>query len=427
MIVLLLAVPAKGSFENYTAGEEKNVLGHSYSEEYWTASSINNTTADGATIEFAMSYVNKYNFQAFLVALKTHTKDNVTSTIPYQLFGMHYYTNDGREVGIGAIFAFLMAWNETNNNSLPDANETKFYVYPWGAAEQNRDYTPEVSVLPVEKKNEDVYEFGMSYKNLYAFAFENPFAALLLRSGYFLKFDELTIKYRVTFDKDSGVVKAETFYIIGQVRALWAILLGVPVQLTPDQIPPTMGIAAVHYVATYTSGLQLANRTGSSVATNITAPTENLTLNSAGRKIFDIGFRGNYSTYDNDTLLNENEPAVNAIIAAKPADYALIAWQAGFSLGLFTYINYGISPDLRDRYNSPKDLLERGSVEFRESRMWYGVCFVKWHGKKIVHDPTYSAFFNPNPDLGKKGACGGAILAAMLLSSVMIMVDRRKK
>ena len=106
--------------DTWNTGDEYAITGHRFTEEYWTADITN--SSGGATTKMTMSYVNHNDAQAFLLAFNTYEKAGNISTLPYQLFGMHYKNPDKRDVFIGAVLAFLMVFNDTYNGTGPGEN-----------------------------------------------------------------------------------------------------------------------------------------------------------------------------------------------------------------------------------------------------------------------------------------------------------------
>ena len=118
--MLVLPIALMPSALAWEAGDEIAVFGHTFSEEYWTNSSIFvESGARNATL--TTSYVGVGEFSAFLIAFNEINDNGSEIIVPYQLFGMHYKTPGNKEVFIGAVFAFLLAHNETyGSNNLPD-------------------------------------------------------------------------------------------------------------------------------------------------------------------------------------------------------------------------------------------------------------------------------------------------------------------
>jgi hypothetical protein len=246
---------------SFTDADARELLGHDFTEEYWTAPEIA-YEKDGAEFSFSMSYASYKSVDTFLIAFNTYEKEGNVSTLPYQLFGLHYYTPLGVEVFIGAMLAFLMAFNDTydgtgpGQNGLPDpGNEDYYYVIPFGLGGTltEEDYIPQVEPITVEKKGEGHFRFGQRYTNLYAkiIGANNPVELIVSTAfpWYIARFSELTIEYDVKIDEAAGKITAETFYTIGEVSKLW--LAGQEVD--PHSLDENFGLAAVHYVVPFVS------------------------------------------------------------------------------------------------------------------------------------------------------------------------------
>jgi hypothetical protein len=128
MCAMLVSNAAAFPPETWQDGDEVAVFGHSFEEEYWTNESMNATSPSGDNITFSASFVNYKNVQAFLLALNMVENENGTGTVPFQLFGMHYLTPEGREVFIGAVLAFLLAFDDTYNGTGPGQNASRAHL-----------------------------------------------------------------------------------------------------------------------------------------------------------------------------------------------------------------------------------------------------------------------------------------------------------
>jgi hypothetical protein len=422
----------------------------------WTTD-VSNTSKEGTTYTFSASYVNFNNVQAFLVAFKTAEKNGTVSTLPYQFFGMHYYTPGGREVFLGAVFAFLMAYNDTHNgtalgqNGVPDpGNEPVYYIVPFGVGEttlfkNDTSYKPEVSAISVVKNGEGDYTFGISYKNLYAKVIDGNsqqgFVASLLLPIYIAKFSELTVKYHVKMDKTNKVVTSETFYTIGQVSKLWIWTLFGYKSIDLKLLNPNWGMAAVHFVTMFVSqytSVDNANNTIGTLQSGQSQRVKNVTMRVGGQeRAFEIGLRGNFNLIDElngNTAIKSNQPALNLIVGARASDLILVAWQGGLSAGLMSIFAYGLSKQIQTDYTSPYDLYTRGGAKFWGGAFWYAVCFPQWNSYRVEHDPVYSAYtgFSAGPLTPVKNKiCGGSIIilgvAVAGLSGATTYGVRRKK
>jgi hypothetical protein len=82
----------------------------------------------------------------------------------------------------------------------------------------------------VEKLGEGHYRFGIQYLNQYAIITPNYLASAIFMTGWLAKLSEFSVTYEVTVDQETGEVKAETWYTIGQVTDLWLFILGIPIR-----------------------------------------------------------------------------------------------------------------------------------------------------------------------------------------------------
>ncbi|WP_455392349.1 hypothetical protein [[Eubacterium] cellulosolvens] len=441
-ILLCFSSTVPGSaLDDWEDGDEKKYTGgRSFDDEFWVAD-YKNTTTEGNNLTSSIFYMNSHNVQAFLVAIKDIRNETNVGVVPYQLFGLHYYSPEGQEVFIGAMFAFLMGYNntydpETGSKEL-DPNSL-FYIIPFGAASLVKEnYVPTVD-RKVERIDDTHYVFEISYKNLYAFVTKSIFWSAVLKTGWIAKFTELTIRYKITMDEDNGEVRAETFYTLGQVTELWAFFLGVPIQVDVTQIPETLGVAAVHYVATFTSYSRIVGAaTNHTINTGITEPAdEDIGIEIENKeRVFKIGFRGTYDLLDETQSppaeLKTDEKAINILLKTRPSDILLILWQLGFSADLMAVMSYGISDTLQDKFDSPRDLKQKTILNFHVNTLWYVVGFPEWGGYRIEHDPTYTAYTSfevpPIDDSDDGGPCGTTMIILLATTASVCVVGYRRR
>ncbi len=442
ILIFSSTIPAD-ALDDWKDGDEKKYTGHTFDEEFWVADH-SNTTEEGYNLTSSIFYMNSHNVQAFLVAINKIENDTNIGTYPYQLFGLHYYSPKGQEVFIGAVFAFLMGYNNTYNpeQGVPDPGEEKvFFIIPFGAGSLvDNNYVPTTERM-VERIDDTHYIFEISYKNLYAIVTENPYLSAVFKTGWIAKFSELTFRYEITLDLENGEVKAETFYDIGQVTELWAFILGIPVQVDVTQIPDTFGIAAVHYVATFTSYSRVVGAgSGNVIDTGISKPLhENLTMELKDQeRVFEIGFRGTYDVFDetqtHPALITPDQKAVNILIKARPLDKLLIQKQLLLSADLISIMAYGTSDTIQKNYDSPHDLKQKAIFNFHKQNFWYAVAFPQWGGYRIEHDPTYTAYTSflvgepiPIDEEESIRVCGSTMVIIMACTASICVIGIRKK
>lgn len=424
-------------------GDELAIFGHTFEEEYWTNESINVNTAQGDNLTFSASYISYENVEAFLLALNKVENANGTGTIPFQLFGMHFYTLEGREVFVAAVLAFLMAFDDTYNgtgpgaNGLPDpGNENVSYVIPFGVGTLvNTTYVPEAQVQPVQKLGAGHYRFGIRYLNQYAIVTPSFLASIIYRTGWLAKFSELSVMYEVTVNNETGEVKTETWYTIGQVTELWAFILGIPIPVNPRDIPDTLGISVVHFVTVFTSRYSGAtgNATGNTLNPNINIPLNEdieLRVGNDGERAMKIGTRGTFDLINetSGSTVRADQDAFNAIVGARAVDLLLVAWQLGLAAGCMSIFAFALSDYVQTQYTGPLDLAQRSLLPtneqgFNANPLWYAVSFPRWDGYRVVHDPSYIAYTNLGATTeGTKDLNLGGLLVLLMIVVVVVAV-----
>lgn len=426
----------------WNPGDEYQYFGHYFSEEYWTNDSIYVETENNYTVQFIMSYVNYTaevgSFQAALLALGLiENETGVLSTLPYQLFGMHFTTPENKEIFVGAIFAFLYAYNDTNENRIPDSGEDFWYVIPYGTSAGNESRIPTVQAVTATRVAPGHYRFGVTYGNLYAKIITggNNLLAFLLSLAFPIcvaKFSNFTVTYDIQVNTTSGEVTAETFYTIGQVEELY--LLGQKVD-DPHEALKLVGVGAAHYVVVFTSNyyVQKGSTTPVPAADWIMA---NITTDAQGReRAFAIGTRGTYDLINESATpwetLNSSLPAYSWILEPKLSDLILVAWQLPFSAYIYSVFAYAISSYLQTLYDDPLDLFQHADTAFKSTQLWYGIAFPWYAGYRVEHDPVYTAYTNIGQETQPPAPIPGfpweAIVLAMSGAMVLVLVVRRRK
>jgi len=422
----------------WSAGDEAEIFsGHTFSEESWYTT-VTNRTGDNDTAEFGVSYANIGDIEAFLITLnKIEGQDGDVGTLPYQMFGMHYFNEAGKEMFIGALLAFLCVYNDTDGNGAPGTGENFFYVVPFGIGNiLEGEYAPTVTNHEVTKVEDGHYRMGITYTNLYAIATENPLLTVRLLTGWVIKFSELTITYDINVDPETGTLTTETFYTIGQINTLHAVILGIPIEAKDvhGTIPDNFGVGAVHFTTIFTSNYRVMDKNGAQFNTNRDQVVDGTVEVQAGdKRAFSVGFRGDHDLIDEstDTVVGEDKSTINMILKAKLNDLILVGWQLGFSATVFAHMAYGLSEQIRANWATPGILAADstravGPKGFGTQAFWYGVFFPEWDGYRVVHDPVYTAYFAPPPEEGGVTEEKAPGFGLMLLFSTLVGVPAVK-
>jgi hypothetical protein len=415
----------------WVPGIEREFFGHTFAESKWTNDSIVFETPNNETVQFVASYVNYSedvgSFQAMLLALGIVENENGTqSTLPYQLFGLHYTTRDNRDFFVGSVLAFLFGFNDTDHNGIPSPGENRFYIIPYGFNEGNATLPLTVEALPVVEIEPGHYQFGISYQNLYGrlVSANDPgeFLVSLLLNLFEITFSELTIVYDVKVDVATGEITTETYYTIGQVTEFR--FLGIPVPNFHDALDD-IGIGVAH------AGVVLSPRYYVRPGSNTPVIGQNqtmvrITTDLIGRnQAFALGTRGSYDVYNETTptptLIAKGLPAYSWLLTPQPIDGVLMLWQLPISAIIFSIFAYAMSPYLQSLFPGPLSVYEHADWVFNSVAFWYGITFPEAQGYRVVHDPVYTAYSN----IGQAPSLVGLILlgTVSLIALIIIVVQ----
>ncbi|MFW9830653.1 MAG: hypothetical protein ACFFD8_02650 [Candidatus Thorarchaeota archaeon] len=424
----------------WTPGIEKTILGHTFAESLWTNDSITLEGENNETIQFIASYINHEEqdrgFQAMLLALGIIENENGTqTTLPYQLFGLHFTTPQDKDVFVGSILAFLFGFNDTDENGVPSPDENRFYIIPYGFNEGNVTEALSIEALPATQLDDHHYQFGIRYKNLYGRLVsaknEGEFLLTLLLPLYEITFSELTVLYDIRVNEDTGEITSETYYTIGQVTELR--FLGTPIP-NHHHYMENIGIGVAHFGVVFTPRyyVRTAGNVPLSGSNQILA---NITTDVRGRnRAFALGTRGTYNVLNESTtptsIIQSNLPAYSWIFSPQSIDLLLMLWQLPISANIFSIFAYSMSSYLQSLFTGPLDVYNHADDVFNTAAFWFGITFPESNGYRIEHDPVYIAFSNigqfPNP-IGIIILGSIALVGLVVVVLIVIRVNGQKK
>ncbi len=410
---------------------EQYLFGHTFTEHSWTNESIFVESENNDTVQFIASYLNydegEGAFQAMLIALGVIENENGTqSTLPYQLFGLHFTTKGGRDIFAGSLLAFLFGFNDTDHNGVPSPGENRFFIIPYGYNEGNATAPLTVEAIPVTKLGDDHYQFGIRYRNLYGRIVsannEAEFVLTLLLPLFEITFSELTVIYDIQVDSESGEITTETYYTIGQVTEFR--FLGISVPNFHDALQD-VGIGVAHLGIILTT--RYYTRTaGPTPVGGVDQNLVNISTDAAGRdRAFALSTRGTYDVLNESTdpfsTMQSDLPAYSWILSPQPTDLILLLWQLPISANIFSIFAYAMSDYLQRIFDGPLDVYNHADNVFNSAAFWYGITFPESNGYRVEHDPVYTAF----SDIGQAaGTFGLIILGTVALIALIVVVLR---
>jgi hypothetical protein len=305
-------------------------------------------------------------------------------------------------------------------------------------------------VIPLTTTDNLHWTWGLKYTNLNAIWWKidvNPLSpswdANVPRG--IAQYNELTFQYDLTIDPTAKTAKLTASYTVGRITDLW--LLGQTPALHLNSTGTYYGNGTRVNTQSVYSYLQqrqmklsivLANKTilasqkttddtetGKNVDNDTNADISNTAINTKapdGETVFksDFGVKANYQLYDASDANPTTVQAVTRTVArmgwgGNPA-FAFQNVLTGF-LPLFVA---HVAPEL---YNQAKS----GLVDLSMSNYLYIISYPQWNGYKIVHDPDFTAFFQPSQGTGLLTVIFIAVAAAATIGGVVAFLLRKRR
>jgi hypothetical protein len=427
-----------------------------------------------------MTYINTTGFQLLYAGLQNVTFGSLfTITVPAQSILMHYKTeNTSADVVTASSLLMLMAFqdNETAATSpnSPDLNDTLFASLSRGidltsvfGASTPPELSSKTKVFPLTRSDDGLrWSWGMQYTNLTAFWFrtwidsDDPH----FKSSWvaLTRYDELTFTYNLTIDKDTHKATLTENHIIGRMRDLyfWDIVNG---ELLPALLHfnstgcyrtflgtkldgyPTIyrwleqnkiKMSIIQYQTTMMINHTTQSKSGTQSVTDKDLNVSNTDVSTTadtGEKVFDASFgaKATYKLY-NYTADNTENTYSNYTAVTRTAKIRGFAFNAVIDdcMGFLRYVPYTLKDIDNTSYNYYKD--HTVTLNVTGANYLYIISYPTYSGFRIVHDPTYTAYYAPTSEgTPLEPAKWGAIivLAVIVVAIVLVvaLVMRRRK
>jgi hypothetical protein len=404
-----------------------------------------------------LEYINVLGFQVLYCGLVNITSDQYVLTIPIQTFLEHYKTQNGKDVIVASSFIMLLAFQENSSTIFqhsPDRNDTLYASF-------NLGYTPSFAgapslnnsaeIIPLTHSDDNTtWHWGMKYTNLTAIWWKtyvdpaNPhFDPIPIA---ITTYDELTFTYDLKLNPSAGNATLTGNYIIGKMTNLWLIswLWFVPViqhynnsgcynAVTGNKISNetvyqflynqgiNMSIVLFQSSVLLNHSIYSSSNTGQN-ATDSEFFTSNGSISTFAddsERIFETSFgaKENYRLY-NYTY----DPAEQSYTSYEA--FTRTSKVAGFAsnpiFDVHTYLMRFIplvvahmDPPL---YEEAKNHL----FDMSYADYFYIISYPIYSGYKIVHDPTYTAFYSTT--LTPSGEGGGSSDNVTFTSTVLNLI-----
>ncbi len=405
-----------------------------------------------------MAYVNTAGLQLFYCGLQNVTFGSLSFTTPIQTVLMHYKTeNTSADVVTASTFLMLMAFkdNETAMNipNSPDLNDTLYSSVSFGVDLSSwhqgapADLNSKTTVIPLTGSDDGTHwSWGMQYTNLTAIWYRtdiNPNSYSYNNTPVAItKYDELTFTYNLTINKDAHKATLTQNYVIGRMRDLYfwdqsllALLhfnstgcyrTFVGTQLNGTTIYNWLNenkikMSIIQYQTTMMINHSVQNMAGSQNVTdkdvNVT-DSDVATIADTGERVFDASF-GTKNTYRLYNYTDDNsENTYTAVIrTSKIRGFAFNAVISNCT-SFLRYVPYVLKHIDETAYNKGQTL----TLNVTGANYLYIISYPTYSGYKIVHDPTYTAYFAPTEGSASSPAKYGSIIALVIIVAAIVLI-----
>jgi hypothetical protein len=449
-----------------------------YAREYSTE---NGKTAPNASSHawLYLTYVNTKGMQMMYAGLQNITTDGTNSfTLPIQSWMMHYKSQNGsKDLVTAGSFIMLLAFAENSTTKYPDSpdkNDTLFASFNLGfdltskfGEETPPGLSTKTTIIPLASKNNDTeWTWGMHYTNMTAIWWETGMGPdhtskkLIAVSRY----DELTFTYNLVLNPSTGTATLTANYVIGKITDLWVIAggwLGALLNLIAPGITvahfnntgcywlnnPIPSLGNVHQylsekdikmsIVKFQSTVVLNHTTISESDGSNVAGDEKLVSNSSittttndNEKIFNADFATkqtyrlyNYTEDETETQFATYNTTTRTTKAANLANNPIFNVYT-FLMRYIPIVLANMDPTL---YQQAKEHL----LNLDYADYFCIITYPTYSGYRVVHDPTYTAYYNANAQTPVNPPnWGGLIVLATIIAIVaggaVVILKRRK-
>lgn len=317
------------------------------------------------------TWINTSDTQIIYLAYQSYVLNPPVITF----LGQHYYTENETEVFVGNTLTSIEVFNDTNGNGVPDTDlvsgksETLYYFLVNSSAS--------FAITPLEKSlinNVPHYEWGIRYGTIDAcLIYENGYPATLVMLDY------LALSY--DFYIQNNVSYLKTNFSIGK------ILDKAPLSRAGVTLEG-LGLSLLYGTTFVTMKPYVALVNGepyNSTTVQVSAmPTESGEIRIENTKAYEVLFGQDY------TLFGDSQEEIHESKSAAVADRSV----SGNLRVSVEWLLHDLEDVLSQLFPKVSGMKAPINLDYSVSSLIYRVCYPKWEGCRLEHDPTYVAYLN---------------------------------
>jgi hypothetical protein len=297
--------------------------------------------------------------------------------------GQHYKADNETEVFMANTLMLLEAYNDTNKNGIPDltADESELqYNFIMNSSVG-------FSVTPIQKlsiSNITHYTWGVTYETI---------------DGFFLFPEDRQIDNMTTNTAARAIIShmgfSYDYYIQGNVSYLKTSFdIGRITGLQPSSPNFNVSLNGLSLSLFYgTSTLSTKPYTvivneqpyNSTVVQEPAISNNETEVRIQNKKAYEFLFGQNYTLFrDTDTENHQSKSAASSRNSVPTSPRVSLTW-----------VFNNLQSLLHDLFPRITSLPPEINLDYEASTLLYRVCYPAWDGYRIIHDPTYIAYFYP--------------------------------
>jgi hypothetical protein len=371
------------------------------------ATEYSNGSIGDPTGELALWYawINTNGTQIIYLAYQSYKYPPPVTTF----LGQHYHTGNNTEVFVGNTLTAMEVYNDTNKNGVPDvdfANRSSELLYNF-AVNSSQSF----EITPIKKSMIDGvphYAWGIRYNTIDGFLLsENQSTSVTVALDYMAFSYDFYIQGNLSYLKTNfgiGKILHATPFRNGNVtlNGLSLSLLYGTTVITPKSY--AMLVSGEPY--------------NSTTAQNSTKPAESSEIRIEDTKAYEFMFGQNYTLFRDSQ--NETCQSKSAAVADRSVPGGVYRSVESL-LSDFESVLSGLFPKI-------SNMQPAINLDYNVSSFLYRVCYPKWDGYKLEHDPTYVAHLNSMtvPEIGPPLMFVFIAVALGTVSLIAAMYDLRK-
>jgi len=309
--------------------------------------------------------------------------------------GQRYATADGTEVFMGNTLSLMEAYEDINSNYVPDISETSYSFLVNSSV--SFTVTP---IQRIEIENIAHFGWGVKYQTIDGFLQDQNGTSVAK-----VIVDHMTFSYDYYIEKNVSYMKTD--FDIGKISNVEAC--------QPDFTLRGLSLSLLYTTLTITprNYTVFVNEQPYNSTTSLQPIYTNRTeVKIENQKSYEFLFGQNYTLFS-DTSVESHKSFSTAETTSTIESNARVS---------LTWLLDDLEEALKEIFPKISTMQVNINLDYASSTFVYRVCYPVWNGCRIMHDPTYIAYINPQGLLRGPSSPPLQLLVAALAIGLITMI-----